>query len=174
MTGEEAAEEQVVVIGGGPAGLTAGYELTNFDLRPVVLEKEGLVGGLARTESYKGFHFDMGGPPLLQQGGRSQEDVTGRARRRVSPPPLAVPDLLQRQVLLLPELKISSALMDQDRGGGPGRYTPRSPWGHYLDIPWERSIQLARRHQRGDTLASVASLRRASTMIGTRDHDLPD
>ena len=61
MTGEEAAEKQVVVIGGGPAGLTAGYELTKFDLRPVVLEKESLVGGLARTESYKGFHFDMGG-----------------------------------------------------------------------------------------------------------------
>jgi protoporphyrinogen oxidase len=61
MTGEEAAEKQVVVIGGGPAGLTAGYELTKFDLRPVVLEKQSLVGGLARTESYKGFHFDLGG-----------------------------------------------------------------------------------------------------------------
>src|SRR5713101_6808278 len=61
MTGEESAEKQVVVIGGGPAGLTAGYELTKFDLHPVVLEKQSLVGGLARTESYKGFHFDLGG-----------------------------------------------------------------------------------------------------------------
>ena len=61
MTEAEVAEKQVVVIGGGPAGLTAGYELTKFDLRPVVLEKGSLVGGLARTESYKGFHFDMGG-----------------------------------------------------------------------------------------------------------------
>lgn len=61
MTAEEAAGKQVVVIGGGPAGLTAGYELTKFDLRPVVLEKQSLVGGLARTESYKGFHFDLGG-----------------------------------------------------------------------------------------------------------------
>jgi len=61
MTAEGATEKQVVVIGGGPAGLTAGYELTKFDLRPVVLEKQSLVGGLARTESYKGFHFDMGG-----------------------------------------------------------------------------------------------------------------
>ena len=61
MAGEESAEKQVVVIGGGPAGLTAGYELTKFHLRPVVLEKESLVGGLARTESYQGFHFDMGG-----------------------------------------------------------------------------------------------------------------
>lgn len=61
MTEAEVPEKQVVVIGGGPAGLTAGYELTKFDLRPVVLEKGNLVGGLARTESYKGFHFDMGG-----------------------------------------------------------------------------------------------------------------
>src|SRR5215472_6285380 len=61
MAEGESAERRVVVIGGGPAGLTAGYELAKFDLRPVVLEKEGLVGGLARTESYKGFHFDMGG-----------------------------------------------------------------------------------------------------------------
>jgi protoporphyrinogen oxidase len=51
----------VVIIGGGPAGLTAAYELTKFDRRPVVLEKLDKVGGLARTENYKGFHFDMGG-----------------------------------------------------------------------------------------------------------------
>jgi protoporphyrinogen oxidase len=61
MTEANVAEKQVVVIGGGPAGLTAGYELTKFDVRPVVLEKASLVGGLARTETYKGFHFDMGG-----------------------------------------------------------------------------------------------------------------
>jgi protoporphyrinogen oxidase len=50
-----------VVIGGGPAGLTAAYELSKASRRPVVVEKQGLVGGLARTEVYKGFHFDMGG-----------------------------------------------------------------------------------------------------------------
>jgi protoporphyrinogen oxidase len=52
---------QVVVIGAGPAGLTAAHELTRHGVRPVVLEKEALVGGLARTESYRGFHFDLGG-----------------------------------------------------------------------------------------------------------------
>jgi len=52
---------------GGPAGLTAAYELTKLARRPIVLEKHHRVGGLARTENYKGFHFDMG-PPLLHQG----------------------------------------------------------------------------------------------------------
>ncbi len=53
--------KNVIVIGGGPAGLTAAYELTKFGQRPTVLEKGPIVGGLARTECYKGFHFDMGG-----------------------------------------------------------------------------------------------------------------
>ena len=51
----------VVIIGGGPAGLTAAYELVKEGIRPVVLEKGDKVGGLARTETYKGFRFDLGG-----------------------------------------------------------------------------------------------------------------
>jgi len=61
MDQQQSTEKQVVIIGGGPAGLTAAYELTKFNLKPIVLEKGDKVGGLARTEVYKGFHFDMGG-----------------------------------------------------------------------------------------------------------------
>ena len=50
-----------VVIGAGPAGLTAARELAQQGRSVVVLEQAAIVGGLARTESYKGFHFDMGG-----------------------------------------------------------------------------------------------------------------
>jgi protoporphyrinogen oxidase len=49
------------VIGGGPAGLTAALEFLKHGFVPIVLEKDHIVGGIARTESFKGFHFDMGG-----------------------------------------------------------------------------------------------------------------
>jgi protoporphyrinogen oxidase len=60
------------IIGAGPAGLTAAWELSKHDLPAVVLEQDEIVGGIARTESYKGYHFDIGGHrfftkvPLIQ------------------------------------------------------------------------------------------------------------
>jgi len=51
----------VVVMGAGPAGLTAGYELANRGCRCVILEKDAACGGLARTFEYKGHLFDLGG-----------------------------------------------------------------------------------------------------------------
>ena len=61
MKQENLADKQTIIVGGGPAGLTAAYELTKHGVCPVVLEKGLIVGGLARTESYKGYYFDMGG-----------------------------------------------------------------------------------------------------------------
>ena len=51
----------VIIIGAGPAGLTAAYELTQHQIKPLVLEKANKVGGIARTEVYRGYHFDIGG-----------------------------------------------------------------------------------------------------------------
>jgi protoporphyrinogen oxidase len=50
-----------VIIGAGPAGLTAAYELYKRNHTAIVLEQEKLVGGLARTECRNGFLFDIGG-----------------------------------------------------------------------------------------------------------------
>ncbi len=57
----EGSQETVVVIGAGPAGLGAAYELIKQGKRPIVIEHAHIVGGLARTETYKGYRFDMGG-----------------------------------------------------------------------------------------------------------------
>jgi protoporphyrinogen oxidase len=50
-----------IVIGAGPAGLTAAYELAKLGLAPVVVEQNNLVGGLASTAQYRGYYFDLGG-----------------------------------------------------------------------------------------------------------------
>lgn len=61
--GESAAEksQRVVIIGAGPAGLTAAYELAQRGVAPLVLEKGERVGGIARTEEFNGYRFDIGG-----------------------------------------------------------------------------------------------------------------
>ena len=51
----------VVIIGAGPAGLTAAYQLCKAGVPSIVLEKDAVVGGLSRTVSHEGFHFDIGG-----------------------------------------------------------------------------------------------------------------
>ena len=55
------SETRVVILGAGPAGLTAAYELSNSGTPCVVLEQDAVVGGLARTIEYNGFRFDIGG-----------------------------------------------------------------------------------------------------------------
>ncbi|WP_052263260.1 NAD(P)/FAD-dependent oxidoreductase [Geobacter pickeringii] len=54
-------EAPVVVLGAGPAGLTAAYELSRRGVPTVLLEQDRQVGGLARTVVYRGYRFDIGG-----------------------------------------------------------------------------------------------------------------
>jgi len=54
--------DRVVVIGAGPAGLTAAYQLAKAGrARITVLEADDMVGGISRTAQYKEFRFDIGG-----------------------------------------------------------------------------------------------------------------
>ena len=50
-----------VIVGAGPAGLTAAYELLKFGCSSTVLESDDMVGGISRTCEYKGYRFDIGG-----------------------------------------------------------------------------------------------------------------
>ena len=56
--------KKVIVIGAGPAGLTAAYELlskSNNNYEVIILEESGAIGGISKTVNYKGNRMDMGG-----------------------------------------------------------------------------------------------------------------
>lgn len=61
MAPNQSQDRSVVVIGAGPAGLTAAYELAKHQVPAVVLEGDSIVGGISRTVNYKGYLFDIGG-----------------------------------------------------------------------------------------------------------------
>jgi len=64
-------QRRAIIIGAGPAGLTAAYELlTRGGIRPIVLEKSDCVGGLARTVNYKGNRMDLGGHRFFSKSDR--------------------------------------------------------------------------------------------------------
>jgi protoporphyrinogen oxidase len=66
---------RVVIIGAGPAGLTAGYLLSKEEVDVVVLEADATyVGGISRTVTYKGFHFDIGGHRFFSKS-KAVEDL---------------------------------------------------------------------------------------------------
>ena len=58
---KESLDNEVVIIGAGPARLTAAYELLKEGIHSTVVEKDNVVRGLSRTVSYNGYHFDIGG-----------------------------------------------------------------------------------------------------------------
>ena len=58
---EQATAPSVVIIGAGPAGLTAAYMLTKRGVTSTVLESDTVVGGISRTAVRDGWRFDIGG-----------------------------------------------------------------------------------------------------------------
>jgi protoporphyrinogen oxidase len=66
--------KRAIIIGGGPAGLTAAYELLKrTDIQPVVLEKADILGGISRTVNYKGNRIDIGGHRFFSKSDRVME-----------------------------------------------------------------------------------------------------
>ncbi|MBE6449989.1 MAG: NAD(P)/FAD-dependent oxidoreductase [Alphaproteobacteria bacterium] len=54
--------KNVIIIGAGPAGLTAAYELLKYEgYRPIILEQNNFIGGISATMKYKNNRIDMGG-----------------------------------------------------------------------------------------------------------------
>ncbi|MBQ8308420.1 MAG: NAD(P)/FAD-dependent oxidoreductase [Clostridia bacterium] len=67
-----ARDKIAVIIGAGPAGLTAAYELLtkSENIKPIVLESEPFVGGISRTATYKGNRMDIGGHRFFSKSER--------------------------------------------------------------------------------------------------------
>ncbi len=65
---------KALIIGAGPAGLTAAFELVErTDIQPVVLEKSEDMGGISRTVRYKGNRMDIGGHRFFSKSDRVME-----------------------------------------------------------------------------------------------------
>ena len=62
---------KAIIIGAGPAGLTAGLELLRrTDIVPVILEASDEIGGISRTIRYKGNRMDIGGHRFFSKSDR--------------------------------------------------------------------------------------------------------
>jgi protoporphyrinogen oxidase len=64
---------KVVIIGAGPAGLTAAWELVKRGVTPAVIEADTQVGGISRTVERDGWRFDIGGHRFFTKVTRVQE-----------------------------------------------------------------------------------------------------
>jgi protoporphyrinogen oxidase len=64
--------KKAIIIGAGPAGLTAGYELlkNNTGVKPIILELSTYMGGISRTINYKGNRIDIGGHRFFSKSDR--------------------------------------------------------------------------------------------------------
>lgn len=66
-----AQKKRAIIIGAGPAGLTAAYELLQqTSVEPVVLEATGRLGGISTTVNYKGNRIDIGGHRFFSKSDR--------------------------------------------------------------------------------------------------------
>jgi protoporphyrinogen oxidase len=74
VSGEKMNQQTAIIIGAGPAGLTAAYELLEkSDIRPVIIEMSADIGGISKTVNYKGNRIDIGGHRFFSKSDRVME-----------------------------------------------------------------------------------------------------
>lgn len=65
------SQKVAIIFGAGPAGLTAGYELVNkTDIKPIIYEMTGDIGGIGKTLNFKGNRIDIGGHRFFSKSER--------------------------------------------------------------------------------------------------------
>ncbi len=66
-----AKDKRAIIVGAGPAGLTAAHEmLKQTDVHPVVFEETDTIGGISQTVKYKGNRMDIGGHRFFSKNGK--------------------------------------------------------------------------------------------------------
>ncbi len=64
-------QKTAIIIGAGPAGLTAAYELLDkTDIKPIIYEATDYIGGISKTVNYKGNRIDIGGHRFFSKSDR--------------------------------------------------------------------------------------------------------
>jgi len=64
-------ERRAIIVGAGPAGLTAAFELLErTDIRPIILEATQDIGGISKTVNYRGNRIDIGGHRFFSKSSR--------------------------------------------------------------------------------------------------------
>jgi protoporphyrinogen oxidase len=85
--------KKAIIIGAGPAGLTAGIEfLRRSDIVPVLLEASQEIGGISRTIKYKGNRMDIGGHRFFSKSDRVMQWWMELMPPDLSAPGVAAPD----------------------------------------------------------------------------------
>ena len=71
MVDTQKNQKKAIIIGAGPAGLTAAYELLDkTDVLPIIYEKSNDIGGISKTINYKGNRIDIGGHRFFSKSER--------------------------------------------------------------------------------------------------------
>ncbi len=66
--------KKAIIIGAGPAGLTAAYQLLKeTNIKPVIIEESNFIGGISRTAVYKGNRMDIGGHRFFSKNEQIKE-----------------------------------------------------------------------------------------------------
>lgn len=108
--------KKAIIIGAGPAGLTAGYEfLEKTDIHPIILEATDAIGGISQTVNYKGNRMDIGGHRFFSknkevmnwwnnmmpiQGHQSKDDILLNLNDKELNPNGPDPEIEDRVILL--------------------------------------------------------------------------
>ena len=71
MVDTQKNQKTAIIIGAGPAGLTAAYELLDkTNIKPIIYEKSKDIGGISKTINYKGNRIDIGGHRFFSKSER--------------------------------------------------------------------------------------------------------